>query len=166
MKNKLYEMMLPQRKKLTDTIFMRLRHFNASHYQEMDTRLLRDRIDNLVGAFLRSLGENPLLFVEYLRDIMDERISEGVLLNEIQIVLDILEEQTWQLVTSCARLEDQVKYLSRVTGTIGLAKDQIAQIYLKHAREAKSRMVDKRANSDILAGGTVSPPACEYDVLL
>jgi hypothetical protein len=166
MANTLYEMMLPQRTTLTDTIVRRLRHFNASHYQKMDTGVLKNRIDKLVNSFLQSLEDNPLIFVEYMREIMEQRISEGVLLSEIQIVLDMMEEKTWQLVTSRVPLEDQIKYLSRVTGTIGVAKDQVAQIYLKNVEKTESKIAALQGGADILAGGTVSPPVCEYDVLL
>ena len=166
MANILYDVMSRYRATLSDTIVRRLRHFNASHYQKMKKDLLETRVDNLVKTFLQSIKESPLVFVEYLKEIAEERYSEGVFLNEMQIVLDILEEKTWQLVVSHVPLDEQVRNLSRVTGTIGMAKDQIAQIYLNHLKKAESEIAVLRSNSDVLAGGTVSPPVGEYDLLL
>ena len=105
MANILYDVMSRYRATLSDTIVRRLRHFNASHYQKMKKDLLETRVDNLVKTFLQSIKESPLVFVEYLKEIAEERYSEGVFLNEMQIVLDILEEKTWQLVVSHVPLD-------------------------------------------------------------
>jgi hypothetical protein len=130
----------------------------------MEDILLRGRAGDLVQSFLRSIKEKPALFLAYLTGIVENRISEGVFLHEIQTVLQILEEKAWWLVVDDVPMADQVRGLSRITGTIGAAKDQIAHIYLRHLERAELRAAVLQRCLDEQAKGTVSEPVGEDDL--
>lgn len=161
----LYEVLLKNRTELINSVICRLNNSGALHYQRIDAEDLHRRAENLVGAFLASIDERPAVFTTYLELVANERIAEGVLLHEIQIALQILEEKAWRLVVDLMPQVEQVHCLSRITGTIGAAKDQLAHIYLQHLEQVESRVVLLQQQLDELAKGTDGPPLVEEDLM-
>lgn len=149
---------------LSETIIARLKTSGAVHYQTMDGDVLQGRVDLLVDSFLKSMKKRPGVFITYLKQITEERIPEGIFLHEIQTVLQILEEKSWQLVVDNIPQEDQVRCLSQITGTIGAAKDQLAHIYLQHLEKAEKDAAFLKWRLDEMAKGTDSGPVAD-DVL-
>ncbi len=142
----LYELIGPHEQDLVDHLVRCLKSSTWPHYQEIDVDLLIDRSARLVEVFLVSLDEDPGAFVAYVRGIAEERIAEGYLLHEIVGALGVLERKAWQIVTAELPPQDQVVHLSRVSGTVGAAKNALARIYLNHKEIAEAevaRLVQK-----------------------
>jgi hypothetical protein len=166
MSQALSEIMHRQRDDLIETVAQRLHKSTATHYRSLDTDLLRSRSERLVDTFLTSLAGAPGNFGRYIREITEERISEGFFLEEIQTALNILEERAWQIAvrdTAEAGAADLSRNLSLITGTIGAAKDQLALVYLEHKERAESRAARLEAKLQELFKGTDAPPLLEDD---
>jgi hypothetical protein len=151
------------RDELATTLVDQLRKSQATHYRTLDAEKLRERADRLVAAFAAALAARPEVFVRYLGEIANERIDEGFFLNEMQTALNYLEEKTWQLVVETLPRETQIQHLSRVTATIGAAKDHLAQIYLQRKQRAEDRMIELEERLELLTSGTDSAPLTEDD---
>ena len=136
----LYELMSPHEQDLIAHLVRCLKSSTWPHYQEIDVDLLTDRSVRLVEVFLVSLDEDPGAFIAYVRDIAEERISEGYLLNEILGALGILERKAWQIVMAESPPKDQIIHLSRVSGTVGAAKSALARVYLNHKEVAEAEV--------------------------
>lgn len=133
----------------------RLRRSTAEHYRSADATLLDPRIRALVDAFLESLGDQPVHFGQYIRQIAGDRFDEGVDLTEIQLVLNLLGERTWTLL--CAEIDDRgelINALGRTSSVIGHAKDTLAQVYLERSRRDGSSLARLRACLEQLTMGT------------
>jgi len=161
MSSKFYDVLWGKRVEISKTIVARLKTSGADHYQTMDGGVLQRRVDILVDTFLKSMKNRPGVFINYLRKIAEERISEGIFLHEIQTVLQILEEKCWQLIVKNVPLGDQVRCLSQITGTIGAAKDQLAHVYLQHLEKAELNAAFLKGRLDAMAKGTDSGPVVE-----
>jgi hypothetical protein len=157
----LYEVMSRNEAKLTAGVTQRLKSSGALHYKLMEEVVLKSRAEDLVEAFINSIKEKPDRLKNYLTRIAEERISEGIFLHEIQIVLQILEEKAWKLVVDFVPQSEQIRCLSYITGTIGTAKDQLAQIYLQHLEKAELKAAFLQRRLDEIAKGTVSDPVDE-----
>lgn len=120
---------------LVDDIIHQLRHSTSPHYMEIESDVLQQRVETLVAFFLLSLKETPDKFVKYITEMATERIAEGFSINECLMALRVLEEHSWLLVAQLYPQQGLVKALSRVTGTIGAAKDQLAHVYVSHLEE-------------------------------
>ncbi len=155
------EVLLQNQAVLSETIIARLKTSGAVHYQNMDGGVLQRRVDILVDCFLKSMKNRPGVFINYLKKIAEERIPEGIFLHEIQTVLQILEEKSWQLVVENMPQMDQVRCLSQITGTIGAAKDQLAHVYLQHLEKAEMNAAFLKGRLDEMAKGTDSGPVVE-----
>jgi len=166
MSSTLYDVLSKNKTDLSDGVVHRLRSTGASHYQRMETDVLQSRAENLVESFLESIKERPAVFTAYLKQVAEDRISEGIFLHEIQVVLQILEEKAWTLVVDSIPQSDQVRCLSRITATVGTAKDQLAHIYLAHLEKAEVKAAFLRQRLDELAKGTDSGPVGEDDLPL
>jgi hypothetical protein len=161
MSNCINEVLLRNKAVLSETIIARLKTSGAVHYQAMDRNILQSRIDNLVDTFLKAMNKRPGVFVTYLKQIAEDRISEGVFLHEIQVVMQILEEKSWRLVVENIPQSDQVRCLSQITGTIGAAKDQLAHIYLQHLEKAEKDAAFLKWRLDEMVKGTDSGPVVD-----
>jgi hypothetical protein len=150
----LYTKLSQRENTLITKLVSRLRMSAAPHYQDMDIGLLEQRAARVVEAFILSLAENPDAFVEYIRDIAEERISEGYLLGEIQFALNILEESAWQIVVGDIHPNDHVFHLGRISGTISAAKDALARIYLNHMVIARAEVDRLEARIGALCDGS------------
>ena len=133
----LYKIFQESESSLVDDVVQQLRHSTAPHYLEIESGLLQQRIETLVAFFLLSLKETPDKFVKYVAEMASERIAEGFSINECLMALRILEEKSWLLVAQFVPQQGLVKSLSRVTGTVGAAKDQLAHVYVSHLEEAE-----------------------------
>jgi len=136
----LYTKLSQRENALIEKLVSRLRMSAAPHYQDMEIGLLEQRAARVVEAFILSLAEDPDTFVEYIRDIAEERISEGYLLGEIQFALNILEESAWQIVVGDIPPRDHVFHLGRISGAISASKDTLARIYLNHMVIARAEV--------------------------
>lgn len=161
MSNCINEVLLRNKAVLSEAIIARLKTSGAVHYRAMDRDVLHSRIDNLVDTFLKAMNKRPGMFVTYLKQIAEDRISEGVFLHEIQVVLQILEEKSWRLVLENIPQSDQVRCLSQITGTVGAAKDQLAHTYLQHLEKAEKDAALLKCRLDELAKGTDSGPVVD-----
>jgi hypothetical protein len=142
---------------LDQVVCEQLQSSHAPHYRTADPRVLADRSARLVDAFTRSADDNPAHLLNHVRRIAEERISEGYHLHEIQMALNILEREAWQLViTRVAERDALVEQLGLVTGIIGAAKDQLARVYLEHKLESDQRIAELEGRLDELFKGTDS----------
>lgn len=131
----LYKIFHDCEKDLVNDIIHQLRHSTSPHYLEIESDILQQRVETLVAFFLLSLKETPDHFVKYVAELATERIAEGFSINECLMALRILEEKSWLLVAQFVPQQGLVKSLSRVTGTVGAAKDELAHVYVAHLEE-------------------------------
>ncbi len=161
MSDKLHKLLFVSSHEIVQSILEQLQGSLTPHYEQMDLDQLTGRVVLLVGTFMESIKKDAIPFVTYIQQIAEERISEGIFLKEVQLALTILEEQVWQLVTAQAPRDDQVAHLRRVSYTIGAAKDQLAQIYLRRTEQAERRASSLESRLEALFTGTDSPPVHE-----
>jgi hypothetical protein len=164
MSARLCQVMSENRDVLQDEIFLRLNAAGALNRHVLEEDPLRERIADLVGAFLASLQNDPEVFVSYVAGITVERIDEGVVLHELQLALVVLEEKAWQLVVESISLTDQVRSLGLITLIVGTAKDRVAGIYLHHLELVESEIHFLRRCSGLLAQGTDPGLVSESDL--
>lgn len=155
------DVLLRNQIELSETVIARLNTSGAVHYQSMDGHVLQGRVESLVDTFVKSVQRRPAVFMSYIEQVAEERISEGFFLHEIQVALQILEEKSWLLVVENVPLENQVRCLSQITGTIGAAKDQLAHVYLQHLEKAEMNAAMYRWRLEELAKGTDSGPVAQ-----
>jgi hypothetical protein len=135
----LFQILSPKRAKLSETITKELRSGDSPHYGEIDINRLKQRVDRFVDAFIEcSMGE-PLAFVRFIERLAEERIAEGYYLDEIQRVLNLLWQHSWQTVVDHAPAEARLEELAFVSRTVGAAKDELARIYLARTLEVNTR---------------------------
>ena len=158
------EILLENEPKMVEGVVFQLRRSGADHYRKMDEAVLQNRAQSLVKTFIRSARETPGEFIDYIQSITEDRISEGIPLQEIQIALQILEQKAWQLIVGHVPDADQVRCLSLISRIIGAAKDNLAQVYLRHLEKAESRAEILQSRLDQLAKGTDSGPLSEDDL--
>ena len=144
---------------LKAALFEGLHDAGRSHYATIDAADLAHRCARLVDAFLASLDRDAGAFVDYVREITEERIAEGFHLPEIQRALSLLEARAWQIVVDRSSIGALVGHLSVVTGTIGAAKDELARVYLAHKQRLEADLV--RLQTSRLFAGTEGPPQTE-----
>jgi hypothetical protein len=148
----LFELVRAQASELADLLSHELRTGNTPHYESAAAEVVRRRCHRLVKAFLESTRGNPAPFVKYVRQITDERISEGYYLTEMQHALRLLEERAWRIAVDGSNLDSLVRHLSIVTGTIGEAKDELARAFLAQKQRADTEAACLRA--EMLFKGT------------
>lgn len=144
-------------------VMERLRQPGHPHYEQLGLERMQRRVASLVDAFIASLAENGELFVRHVEGIAEQRAEEGFFLAEMQSTLSVLEERAWELVVAEVALEDQVGCLSRVTATVGRAKDGLARIFLAHKQRAESELARLEARFGALLAGTISTEVREDD---
>lgn len=120
---------------LVRDVIHQLRHSTSPHYMGLENDVLQQRVETLVAYFLQSLHEPPHQFVKYVSEMASERIAEGFSVSECLMSLRILEEESWLLISQFIPQQGLVKALSRVTGTIGTAKDEIANIFVESLKD-------------------------------
>lgn len=135
MSDYLYKIFHESEKDLVDDVIHQLRHSTSPHYMEIESNILQERVESLVAFFLLSLKKKPDPFVKYVAEMASERIAEGFSINECLMALRILEERSWLLVAQFVPQQGLMKALSRVTGNVGAAKDQLAHVYVAHLEE-------------------------------
>lgn len=135
----LFQILSPKRAKLSETITLALRSGDLPHYGEIDLNRLRQRVDRFVDAFLESTTGEPQAFVQFIERLAEERIAEGYYLEEIQRVLNLLWQHSWQTVVDHASADTRLPDLETVSRTVGAAKDELARIYLARSLEVNSR---------------------------
>lgn len=133
----LYQAFLDNENELVADIMRQLKHSTAKHYVEIEQDMLHLRIQKLVANFAISLRDRPGRFVAYIEEMAEERIAEGYVLNEILMALRILEERAWRVAIEDMPRPAQITAISRVTGTVGAAKDKLANIYIRHLERAE-----------------------------
>ncbi len=153
----LYRLLGGSSQDLIGTLERRLRTAAAPHYRAAEPGLLHERVARLVGAFLESTCSGPEPFVAHVRRLTDERIGEGYYLEEVQLALSALEERAWQLLTEHAEPDRLVGQLAFVTGLVGVAKDELARIYLRRKEHAELRAAELQRRLDELFKGTEQP---------
>ena len=155
MQIRLIDISASDRQALTEVVCARVRSGSGPHYREVEPELLRTRCTQLVEAFADSAAGDASAFVAYIRRIAEERLGEGYHLEEIQAVLGILEEQLWQLCERrFAERASLLAALRRTSSIVGLAKDQLACVYLEHKRRADARVDQLQRRIDELFKGT------------
>jgi hypothetical protein len=137
---------------VTEELAVELARSEAPHYRKLDPAALRQRCRRLVEAFLASSGGDPAPFSAYMRELTDQRISEGYELVEIQRALVLLEQRAWQLAIEGSNVSTLVRHLSIITSTIGQAKDELARVFL--ARQRRAEVALARFQIEGLFGGT------------
>ena len=131
MARKLHDYVADQAADLADELAEALKHTAAPHYEAVDDKTLHDHTRRLVDAFVAALEHGPHSFVEYVRHMTEERISEGYYLAEIQTALSLLEGRVWRMVVAEAPVSELVSELGCVTMVVGQAKDELARVYLE-----------------------------------
>ena len=133
---------------------------DAPHYRDAPAEERRARVGRLVDAFVEAVAKGgPAPFVAHVRQVAEERASEGYFLREIQQALSALEAQAWPLVTGAGGDTDLVVLrLALVTGIVGRGKDELARAFLDHKERAEARAVQLTEKLDRLMKGTDSPP--------
>jgi hypothetical protein len=124
------------------------------HYSRLSDQLLRLRCGRLVDAFVASVDGDSRPFLDYVNGIANERMAEGVGLDELQRALTLLEGSAWTTVVEGAGLEDLPADLGIVTTTIGAAKDALARRYVAGPPSAGHGAVDV---ASLFAGTDVCP---------
>jgi hypothetical protein len=153
MPNPLHDIVQLHEATLVDTLTQRLAAANAPHYSDLDPAILRLRCSRLVESFRTALRGDPQPFVDFVRQIVLDRISEGFWLREVQLALTLLEERAWKLAVDESPIAALVPNLGTITRTIGQAKDELARLYLAHAERADREVVDLQARLDELWKG-------------
>jgi hypothetical protein len=133
----LCQLYLEAENELVHDIMCQLRQSTARHYAELEEHELHRRVQKLVAHFEISLRERPAVFSDYVGTIVEERIAEGFVLAEILTSMRILEEKCWQVAAESLAPRALVPCLARVTGTIGAAKDRLAEQYVRHLEKAE-----------------------------
>lgn len=131
-----YDVLTRSKHELIEREVLRLKNSRAPNYQGIDLQLLYKRATRLVEVFLQSFSENQDRFVNFMHEVVTERISEGYELIEILGALNILEEKAWEIVFAKAFVEDQEKLLVQITSTIGAAKNRIAHLYVESKKKS------------------------------
>ena len=128
MSEQLHTLLTDNRKELIKTLMRQLKNSHTPHYEIVGSQQLLKRCTQLVDAFMKAATGTPSLFIDYIKRITEERIREGYYLDEIQLALNILEAQSWELSIGNSNMPDVLEHLSIITGVIGNAKDQLARI--------------------------------------
>ena len=136
----LREILEPRRQELVDAVVSGLRASGAPHYQTVAPGRLATRAARLVDSFVAADGEAEP-FIAYIQQLSHERITEGYYLHEIQTALTLLDERAWAVVAAHAAPGEVVRLVARVCRTIGVAKDELARIYLVRTQRAEERIV-------------------------
>ena len=133
---------------------------DVPHYREAAPRVLRDRCDRLVAAFVDSVrqgGAQP--FEHYVRSIVGERVAEGFALREVQHALSALESRLWPLVVDAGGdTATVVRRLALVTGIVGRGKDELARAFLDRKEKAEAEVANLSQRLDKLFKGTEPTP--------
>ena len=164
MSDTLYKIIAKNRAALEDEVFVRLNTASTLHNHPLDDDLLRHRVMRLVENLIASLQNKPEIFISYVESITNDRIEEGVVLEELQVALIALENKTWQIIVTEVPLEEQVRCVGIVTLVIGTAKDRVANLYLHHLEMVESEASFLRRRSGFLVRGTDSGPVTEDDL--
>jgi len=136
MNHQLYELIESNRDVLRARVSNQVQVPYAPHYQAREKLLLGVRVERLIQEYLDSVRTESTGFVDYVRNLADERFREGYRLSEIQMALNIFNEELWQLCSETEKDKYQLlRYLSQMYITIGAAKDQVAQMYLRQKEE-------------------------------
>ncbi len=151
----LFQILSPKRSKLSETITKELRSGDLPHYGEIDIETLRRRVDRFVDAFVESATGEPLAFVRFIERLAEERIAEGYYLDEIQRVLNLLWQHSWQAVVDHAPAVTRLEGLAFVSRTVGAAKDELARIYLARTLEVNTRALELEQRLKQLMGDRV-----------
>jgi hypothetical protein len=135
---------------------------SARHYRGTEASLLAERVARLVDAFVESLRGNPGRFMEYVRSLAEERISEGFLLREIQLAMNLLGEEAWKIgAAGGTELSEVVRDLGLLSSLVGCAKDQLAQVYLEQKERCMGDVARLEEELRTLAAGTDAHEAPE-----
>jgi hypothetical protein len=158
MKCELYELCAPRRLDLGHELAAALASSQADSYRELQPSELEARALRLVDAFVESLAETPARFVRHVEGIVGDRVAAGFALGEVQAALSLLEERLWRLVVDDCAAADPTPSLSRVTTTIGAAKDRLAQLYLAELQRQLVRVEQCERRLEALFRGTAEAP--------
>ena len=143
MARKLHDYVADEAAHLADELAAALKHTASPHYEAIDDAKLHERSRRLVDAFVSALEHGPHSFVEYVRTMTEERISEGYFLAEIQTVLSMLEGRVWKMVVDEAPVSELVSDLGCVTTVVGKAKDELARVYLERLTACQAASAPK-----------------------
>lgn len=133
----LCQLFLDAENELVHDIMGQLRQSTAQHYLDLEWDELHRRVQKLVAHFEIAMKEKPGSFGDYIEALAHERIAEGFFLNEVLTALRILEERCWRVAAESLSPQALVPCLARVTGTIGAAKDRLANVYVHHLEKAE-----------------------------
>jgi hypothetical protein len=157
----LHDIVQSHEAELVETLTQRLAAANAPHYRDLDPLILRLRCTRLIESFRSGLRGDPQPFVDFVRNMVQDRISEGFWLREVQLALTILEERAWKVAVDESTFASLVPNLGTITRTTGLAKDELARVYLAHAERADREVVDLQAKLTELFKGSQGYVASE-----
>lgn len=158
MSRELHELLLVHLNEMVRSISKKLKTSMAPHYQQINNSVLNGRVIELVSAFLESIKKDLIPLVTYIQKITEQRIVEGFFLSEIQLALGLLENHAWKIVIENISQDEKVKQLWKISSTIGAAKDQLAQIYLRHHERPEAATDRLQGKLDELFKGTDAPP--------
>ena len=133
---------------------------DAPHYREEPPAERRERVAQLVAAFLAAVdASGPAPFVAHVRAIAGERAEEGYDLREVQHALSALEAQAWPLVVEAGGdTGTVVRRLALVSGIVGRGKDELARAFLDRQERAEARAAALERRLAELFKGTQSAP--------
>lgn len=139
MSDQLHRVFVENEKDLVRDVMQQLRHSTSPHYTTLDDDVLHQRVETLIAYFLISLKETPEQFTKYIGGIAEERFVENYSITECLSALRILEEKAWLIIVREIPQQDLIHALTRVTGTIGAAKDLMAKVYVDHLEREQDR---------------------------
>jgi hypothetical protein len=111
---------------------------SASRFQKIDPQLLSERCGMLVEALISSAWQGSDQLAQRMAMIARRRLAEGLLLEDLQRALRILEVDAWRVIVGQSRPESVVSNLSLLNVAMGYARDELAHIAQLHAFAAAS----------------------------
>jgi hypothetical protein len=99
-----------------------------SRYQQIDTELLSERCAKLVEALVSSAWQGSDQLAQRVTSIARQRFMEGILLEDLQHALRILEVDAWRVIAHESSPDSKVTNLGTLSIAMGYARDELARI--------------------------------------
>lgn len=101
---------------------------SESRYHTMDSELLAERSAMLVEALVNSAWQGSDQLAQRVTTIAGQRFSEGILLEDIQHALRILEVDAWRVIAHESNPDSKITNLGTLNIAMGYARDELARI--------------------------------------
>ena len=99
-----------------------------SRYHTMDSDLLAERCAMLGEALVSSAWQGSDQLAQRVTTIARQRFTEGILLEDIQHALRILEVDAWRIIAHESSPDSKVTNLGTLNIAMGYARDELARI--------------------------------------